>query len=121
MEKIEIIKTNEAVEYSGIQTLVEDTLGKDSTNFNGKYENADELWKAYKTLQADYTRKCQEVATLKHKPEQSNASVAKNNKAFDSVKVPTVLGAGAQAQGGLRTPRSLRDADILAKTLFTGG
>ena len=101
------------VEHSVDLTRDADTQEADSTKIGGKYASTEELWRAYQLLQADYTRKCQE---LKSQTNESQASVAANPAL--QMDIPALIGKGASVQATVDGRRSLRDSDILARTFF---
>ena len=104
----------------------QDSINKEAI---GTFQNSEELLKAYKNLFADYTRKSQELSTLRKRSGQ-DASDARQESIEPAIQalekpetppisIPAIMGAGAQAPSKLGNTRSLRESDNLAKSFFT--
>ncbi len=71
--------------------MVETDMGKGSEPFSlGKFNNAEELYKAYGALQAEFTKRCQRVAELEAQIKRETAKIemaSPNAKELDKEKI----------------------------------
>jgi len=111
----------------------------------GNFASADDLLKAYKSLQAEFTRKSQEIAEIKKdmasvvgykNPEDSKETQGDKEKEKDVMRdqilteylgsvakrkvPPTVIGQGAYLTTQIDGKQSLNSANEMAKKFFGG-
>jgi len=113
----------------------ETTQVVESSKLLGKFDNVDALAKAYESLQADYTRKSQELAGIKLQQESASVAVNKSpiveevsrdeiikeylTNVAKAQTAPVVITATSDVTFGVKSePRSLRDIQNVAEIFF---
>ncbi|MCL2755923.1 MAG: hypothetical protein FWE45_02610 [Firmicutes bacterium] len=150
MKEIEVVEQSD-VEFKmdngdGLENPCPSVQDEDSTNIYGNFANADELFKAYRNLHAEFTRKSQELRKLETVNDKSetimdttktcdvNDEKVENplivTRSVDDVirdylfgikqgKVPPiVIGTATNATTSVDGIRTMTESDKLAKTFF---